>query len=76
MNKQALSRDKAKEKNTQGFDQRIHEFAPVLLAALVGERFSRVEKLASWNNACVVGKRRTQVPRRARSAEHHLSLLI
>jgi hypothetical protein len=47
MNKQALSRDKAKEKNTQGFDQRIHEFAPVLLAALVGERFSRVEKLAS-----------------------------
>jgi hypothetical protein len=29
MNKQALSRDKAKEKNTQGFDQRIHEFAPV-----------------------------------------------
>lgn len=37
MNKQALSRDKAKEKNTQGFDQRIHEFAPVLLAALVGD---------------------------------------
>jgi hypothetical protein len=48
MNKQALSRDKAKEKNTQGFDQRIHEFAPVLLAALVGERFSRDD--SAWKN--------------------------
>jgi hypothetical protein len=44
MTKQALSRDKAKEKNTQGFDQRLHEFAPVLLAALVGERFSRDDR--------------------------------
>jgi hypothetical protein len=32
---------KAEEKNTQELNQRIHEFAPVLLGALLGERFAR-----------------------------------